>query len=70
MTTDCVDNTAEVVAVKVAEEAPAAIVIDEGTVTAVLLSERLTIAPPVGAALDSATVQALELPPVTVEGEH
>ena len=45
-------------------------VIDEGTVTAVLLSERLTPAPPAGAAPVSATVQVLETPPITVAGEH
>ena len=45
-------------------------VIDEGTVTEVLLSERLTTAPPEGAALDSATVQVLATPPITVLGEH
>ena len=64
------DTTAEVAAVKVAEEAPAVMVIDEGTVTAVLLSERLTTAPPVGAAPVSATVQVLEIPPITVPGAH
>ena len=45
-------------------------VIDEGTVTAVLLSERLTTAPLVGAAPVSATVQVLDAPPITVPGEH
>ena len=64
------DTTAEVAAVKVAEEAPAVMVIDEGTVTAVLLSERLTTAPPVGAAPVSATVQVLDTPPTTVPGAH
>ena len=57
-------------AAKVAEEAPAVMVIDEGTVTAVLLSERLTTAPPVGAVPVSATVQVLETPPITVPGAH
>ena len=64
------DTTAEVAAVKVAEDAPAATVIDEGTVTEVLLSERLTTAPLDGAAPDSATVQLLAAPPITVPGEH
>ena len=45
-------------------------VIDEGTVTAALLSERPTTAPPVGAAPVSATVQVLETPPITVPGAH
>jgi len=65
-----VDTTAEVVAANVAEEAPAAMVIDAGTVAAVLLSERLTTAPPAGAAPVSATVQVLKPPPITVAGAH
>jgi hypothetical protein len=65
-----VDVTAEVAAAKVAEEDPARIVTDEGTVAAVLLSERLTTAPPVGAAPFSAAVQLLETPPVTDPGAH
>jgi hypothetical protein len=65
-----VDVTAEVAAVKVAEEAPAARVTDAGTATAVLLSERLTTAPLDGAAPDSATVQVLAAPPITVPGAH
>ena len=64
------DTTAEVAAVKVVEEAPAAMVTDAGTVTDVLLSERLTTAPLEGAAPDSATVQVLATPPITVPGEH
>jgi hypothetical protein len=36
----------------------------------VLLSERLTTAPPVGAAPESATVQLLDTPPNTVKGAH
>jgi hypothetical protein len=35
-----------------------------------LIVDRPTAAPLEGAALDSATVQTLGLPPVTVEGEH
>jgi hypothetical protein len=58
------------VAANVAEVAPVAMVIDGGTVTAVLLSERLTTAPPVGAAPVSTTVQVLETPPITVPGAH
>ena len=45
-------------------------VIDEGTVTAVLLPERPMTAPPDGAAPDSATVQVLDNPPATVPGAH
>jgi len=70
MITDWVDVTAEVAAANVAEAAPAAMVIDDGTVTAVLLSERLATAPPVGAAPDSATVQVLDTPPITDPGAH
>jgi hypothetical protein len=59
-----------VAAAKVAEDAPAGMVIDDGTVTAVLSDERLTAAPLDGAAPDSATVQVLATPPTTVPGAH
>ena len=45
------------VAVKLAVVAPAATVTDEGTVTALLLLDRLTACPPVAAAAFSVTVQ-------------
>jgi hypothetical protein len=70
ITTDCVDVTTEVEAVNGAEEEPAGIVTEAGKVTTILLSERVTTAPPEGAAPESATVQVLELPPVTTAGEH
>ncbi len=61
--------TALVVTVKVALVAPAATVTLAGTVaTAVLLLERLTAAPPLGAAPLSVTVPCEELPPVTLVG--
>jgi hypothetical protein len=51
---------AEVVALKVAVLAPAATLTEVGVVSTVLLSERATLAPPVGAALVKVTVQLLE----------
>ena len=51
---------ADVVALKVAEVAAAATVTDIGTVSAALLSESVTAAPPAGAALVKVTVQVLE----------
>ena len=50
--------TAETVAVNPAVVEPAGTVIDAGTVTALLLLDRLTASPPVLAAADSVTVQA------------
>jgi hypothetical protein len=55
-------------AVNVAETAPAGMVTDAGTVTAELLTERDTAAPPAGAARLSPTVQPELLPPVTEAG--
>ena len=60
--------TATVVALKVALVAPAATVMLEGTVTAVLLLCRLTTVPPEGAAADRVTVPVDGLPPVTFAG--
>jgi hypothetical protein len=62
--------TAEVDATNVLDKDPTGMVTDAGTVTTGLLSDIFITAPPVGAALDSVTVQVLELPPVTVVGEH
>ncbi len=62
--------TLVVVAVKVAEVAPAATVTDAGTDTAVLLSERATALPPAGAAWFRVTVQVLEVPAGILVGEH
>ena len=51
---------AAVVARKVAEEAAAVTVTDAGTVSAEVVSERVTRDPPVGAACVNVTVQMLE----------
>lgn len=61
--------TALVLTVNVALVAPAATVTLEGTLAAVvLLLERVTCAPPVGAGPLSVTVPAEEFPPVTLVG--
>jgi len=51
---------AAVVALKLAVVAPAATLTEAGVVNTVLLSERATLTPPVGAALVRVTVQLLE----------
>ncbi len=58
----------EVVAVKVVLVCPADTVTLDGTCTAVLLLDKLTAAPPLGAAPLKVTVPVEEFPPVTVEG--
>jgi hypothetical protein len=68
MVADAVLATAVVLIVKVAEVAPAATVTLAGTDAAALLLERLTLRPPVGAALPRVTVPVAEVPPVTVVG--
>jgi len=65
------DETTKVVTVKVFVVVPAATVTLAGTVaTAVLELERVTTAPPVGAAPLRVTVPVDELPPTTVVGER
>ena len=59
--------TVFVVTVNVADVVPAATVTDDGTVADELLLVRVTIAPPVGAALVSRTVPVTEVPPATLE---
>ena len=49
-----------VVALKVAEVAPAAMMTDAGTVRADLLLDTITVAPPVGAGAERVTVQLLD----------
>jgi hypothetical protein len=51
---------AAVVALKLAEVAAAATVIEAGTVRVELVLARVTLAPPVGAVWDKVTVQVLE----------
>jgi hypothetical protein len=58
------------VAWKVAVVAPAVTATDGGTVKLVLLSDRLTNAPPLGAGSDSATVQVDDALDATVVGVH
>jgi hypothetical protein len=70
MTTACDDATADVVAVNVVDEDPAGIVAEAGTVAAGELSDKLTTAPPDGAAPESVSVQVLDAPPVTDPGAH
>ena len=66
----CELEIVDAVAWKVAVVAPAATVTDPGTVIALLLSERLTTVPPLGAASDSVTVHVdAELGPKLV-GVH
>jgi hypothetical protein len=60
--------TVLVVTVNVAVVAPVATVTLAGTVAAAELSDRVTTAPPVGAALVSVTVPVEEAPPVTLVG--
>ena len=69
MVTEVELATALVVTVKVALVAPAGTVTLAGTMaTAVLLLERATTAPPLGAAPLRVTVPCEELPPVTLVG--
>ena len=60
--------TTEVVTVNVAVVAPAATVTLAGVVEDVLLSDKVTTAPPVGAGLFNVTVPVEGVPPNTVVG--
>lgn len=66
----CVELTAEAVAEKPALVEPAGTVTDAGTVRDVLLLLSVTMAPPLGAAAFSVTVQALLPAPVMEELAH
>src|SRR5947199_3214977 len=69
MVTRVGEPTAFVLTVKVAVEAPLGTVTLDGTVAApVLLLERKTTAPPLGAGALNWTVPVEELPPVTLDG--
>ena len=68
MTALVVALTAVVVTVKVAVDAPAATVTDEGKAAATLSLDRLTTTPPVGAGEPSVTVPVTFVPPLTAVG--
>lgn len=60
--------TADAEAMKVAVEAPAPTVTEAGVVTKVLLSERVTTAPPAGAGAFNVAVQVAAPLPVSADG--
>jgi hypothetical protein len=62
-------GTGDVVIVNVAVVAPAATIIDDGMVAFIVLDDRLTTAPPAGAAKVSVTVPVAAVPPTTEFGE-
>ena len=64
-----VEETPEVVTVKVAEVAPAAILAEAGTDTPVPVADSATTTPPDGATRVKATVPVEDVPPVTELGE-
>ena len=70
MTAVWLDDTALAVAVKLAVVAPAGTVTEAGTARAELLSERLTVVPPLGAACDKVTVQLIFPGGVNEVGVH
>ena len=69
MVTISLATTLDVVMVNVFELLPAAMVMLEGTWASVLLEERFTVMPPVGAVPLRVTVPVLELPPATEFGD-
>jgi hypothetical protein len=62
--------TVPAVTVKLPVADPAATVADAGVVSAALLSETVTLMPPVGAAADKVTLQVEVPPDTTLVGEH
>ena len=68
MVADAVADTDFVVTVNAPLLAPAAMVMEAGTVAEVLLLDSVTLAPPVGAAVVRVTVPVAEVPPVTLPG--
>ena len=68
MVAEALVDTDFVVIVKVPLLAPAAMLMEAGTVAEVLLLDRVTLAPPVGAAAVRVTVPVAEVPPVTLAG--
>jgi hypothetical protein len=68
--TDWLLVTEPAVTVKVPVVAPAATVAEAGVVNAVLLSERVTVVPPLGAAPDNVAVQVELAPEATLAGLH
>ena len=70
MVTVCVEDATVEVAVKVAEVDPVATVTEEGLVRYELLSESVTTAPPLGAALFKVTVHRVLEPEEKLEGLH
>ena len=58
------------VALKVADNDPAGIATDAGTLSRELLDESVTVTPPAGAAALRVSVQLLTAPEERVEGEH
>ena len=70
MVAESLEAIVPAVAVKVAVVELAATVTEEGTVRVPLLEDRDTVAPPVGATLDSVTVQVLLALEARVVGEQ
>ncbi len=67
---DCAVVTADIEIVKLTEVAPAGTVTDDGTATAALLLDRVTLTPALGAAAVSDTVQLSGVDPKTVVLAH
>jgi hypothetical protein len=66
----CADDTADAVAENATLVVPAGTVIDDGTVTALVLLAKLTTIPPLDASADKVTVQLSIAGPMMVELTH